>query len=298
MKIITDFDGTLTSIQYEFQLQRDILFNIFKEIFGSDIEIFQKLWDHASAVVEINSADYGWLNNGRISAYSDEDLFINLSSTVTWIENWLKTDEAGYEAVRERLKDQDYPFSHHAEKSHQEIDCAELSAFNCPEPGAVSTINTLLDQDCEVVVVSNSPASRIIEKLDTVGLKPVDHEDNPSARFRVRGHANKFVLDDQPENIEINGRIVDVARSSYRDIIEQERPQAIIGDVFSLDLALPQAMCVASPNLYEGMQLYLRTRTYTPQWAINCILEPQIKSVASLRLLNHFSDLPDLLRKR
>ena len=57
----------------------------------------------------------------------------------------------------------------------------------------------------------------------------------------------------------------------------------------------PLEMARREPLVYEDMQLYLRVRPYTPQWAIDCMLNPPSDCPASLRLLNHFNDLPSLM---
>ena len=57
-------------------------------------------------------------------------------------------------------------------------------------------------------------------------------------------------------------------------------------------------MARREPMVYEDMQMYLRTRSYTPQWAIDCALNPPADAPVTVRLLNHFTDLPMLIHKR
>ncbi len=114
----------------------------------------------------------------------------------------------------------------------------------------------------------------------------------------MRGNAHKFRLGDNPQPVDFGDRQVDADRPYYADILRKERPQAVVGDVFSLDLALPFDMARREPMIYEDMQVYLRVRPYTPQWAVDSVLNP-IEGVPIIaRLLNQFDDLPKLILKR
>ena len=297
MKIITDFDGTLTNIQFEYEYELNALMKSLLEICDNDRALLDSIMEEAAEHVDAHSDQHGWHNHGRITAFSDEDLFMHLSSYMECLDNWLRHGHGRVMQIHDRVKQLGHSLSTLTEHAHHEINLAPLCDFNTPEPEAVTAIRSLLAQDYEVVIVSNSPASRIVQKLEYVGLKPVDHEANPSAQFRVRGHAGKFVLDATPEVVAFGSRQVDVARNGYRTIIEQERPHAIIGDVFSLDLALPVHMSCQEPKVYDGLQLYLRMRSYTPQWAVECALNPPSEAAATVGLLNHYTDLESLLRK-
>ncbi|MCL2325647.1 MAG: hypothetical protein FWC40_04015 [Proteobacteria bacterium] len=297
MKIITDFDGTLTNIQYEYDYQHNVLMKSLLEVCNNDQALLDSIFEEVVEYVDAQGDQHGWQSHGRITAFSDEDLFMRLSAYMACLEGWLRHGHGRVIQIHDRVKALGHSLSTLADHAHQEINLAPLCDFNTPEPEAVTAIRSLLAQDYEVVIVSNSPASRIVKKLEYVGLKPVDHEANPSAQFRVRGHAGKFVLDVTPELVTFGSRQVDVARSGYRAIIEQERPHAIVGDVFSLDLALPVHMSCQEPKVYDGLQLYLRMRSYTPQWAVDCALNPPSEAAATLGLLNHYTDLESLLRR-
>lgn len=297
MKILFDFDGTLTNIQHEQELELAYLRSLVFKYCAIEPERFDELYRVACLAVRQSPDQFGWYDNGRISAYSDEDLFMTVASAMTLLDHWLETADSRVASICALMHASGKTFMEMTEETHAALNAKPLCPFNTPEPDAVRAILTLLDRDWEIVIASNSPASRIIEKCEFVGLKPVAHEDNPSARFRIRGNAAKFRLGPTPEPVPFHDRTVDLSRPSYADIISRERPQVVVGDVFSLDLALPFELSRRDPMVYEDMQLYLRVRDYTPQWAVSCMLEPPEQSPVISRLLNHFVDLPSLVLK-
>ena len=297
MKFLLDFDGTLTNIQTEYQFDHDSIVKRMAEI-GIPTDRFGALFDKAVDDIMQRPTEYGWPDNGRLTAFADEDIFMKIIAGIARIDEWIHSEDTAYDDIRKALSDNHISLMELAEECHLALNREPLDAFNTPQPEVVNALRTLLDRDCEIVIASNSAAQRVIEKLEFVDLKPVAHEDNPSARFRVRGHAKKYALDDNPRPVQFGNRTIDVARSHYAQIIREERPQVIIGDVFSLDLALPIEMARNDPMIYGDMQIYLRTRPYTPQWAIDCILNPPQDCPVIARILNHFDDLPNLVLRR
>jgi len=162
------------------------------------------------------------------------------------------------------------------------------------DPIVGDVLRGFLNQGIDVVVVSNSATDRVMELLETVGLEPRAHVDDPSAQLRVRGGARKFELADDPEGFELHGFRFDVARPPYRTILSEEVPDAVIGDVFSLDLALPLYLTRTEPDTFRSMKILLRTRQYTPEWSKGiCSRTDEVN--AHMGLLEEFGDLPSAL---
>jgi hypothetical protein len=80
----------------------------------------------------------------------------------------------------------------------------------------------------------------------------------------VRGSASKWLIGSDAA-IDIAGRRIFVDRPRYRAAIEAEEADLVVGDVFSLDLALPHVMrthgMAAAPR-----SLVLRHHPHTPSW--------------------------------
>jgi hypothetical protein len=140
------------------------------------------------------------------------------------------------------------------------------------EPEAVETIRRLIARGVEVVVVSNSGTERICQMLSGVGLKPVPHEAGVTSSLRVRGGARKFWLGDQSDCLVAGPYAVEVDRPLYRQILEEEKPDIVVGDVFSLDLALPVALASQRQAGLAELRAILRRRPYTPKWSQEFLL--------------------------
>ena len=57
---------------------------------------------------------------------------------------------------------------------------------------------------------------------------------------------------------------VDIARPDYERVLREERPDAVVGDVFSLDLALPLAFKRRDPA-WRHVRLFWLVHPYTPE---------------------------------
>ena len=67
------------------------------------------------------------------------------------------------------------------------------------------------------------------------------------------------------ELLELGPVRIEVARPHYAEVLEEERPDAVVGDVVSLDLALPLAWKRGRPEWRE-LRLWWLVRPYAPQW--------------------------------
>ena len=108
-----------------------------------------------------------------------------------------------------------------------------------------------------IIIVSNSPKD-LIENI----LKKNGVENMPT---KIIDNAKKDFIDDSfdkvPKYLNKYFKIL-LRRPCYFQILEDLRNsyeiRLVVGDMFSMDLALP---------LYLGMQIVLRKRFYTPYWA-------------------------------
>jgi hypothetical protein len=106
----------------------------------------------------------------------------------------------------------------------------------------------------------------------------------------VRGSAAKWQLGHTDEVLEIAGRPIFVDRPRYRDAIMAENPDVIIGDVFSLDLALPHVMRT-SGHPTAPRRLVLRRHSHTPTWVLGNRAGGAIDHV-----VDHVGELADVVR--
>jgi hypothetical protein len=108
----------------------------------------------------------------------------------------------------------------------------------------------------------------------------------------LRGEARKQVLTADPaRTVAFGERPVSVDRSFYRAALEAERPDVVVGDVFSLDLALPLTMAADGHPSCRPLCLLARTR-FTPRWSLELA---RGGSLPGLRLLESLTDLVPLV---
>ena len=153
MKILLDFDGTLTNIEQEYEFECRYIMSELKREFGLDEETINALFDVAKAHVADNACEHGWCDNDRISAYCDEDLFMTVASTMTLLDKWLAAADERADVLRKHGVAGATPMMDLTQRAHAAINAEPLSAFNTPEPVVVKAIHELLERDCEVVVV-------------------------------------------------------------------------------------------------------------------------------------------------
>ena len=112
---------------------------------------------------------------------------------------------------------------------------------------------------------SNSPPEKLGDLFAKIGV-------TEGAGLRWVGGAKKWWIDDPSSMHLFGGRHVRIDRPHYRAILEEVRPDVVVGDVTSLDLALPAAMRSAG-ELRAGTRLVLRRTSGSPDWATS---QPQL----------------------
>ena len=144
-----------------------------------------------------------------------------------------------------------------------------------------------------MVFASNAPAEKIIGWFGAHGFELVDgaHERaRLDAPLRVYGRAGKQQVAG-PRTLRLGGRAVHVDRPEYRAILDRERPDLVVGDVLSLDLATPLAMRVdgepGAPRAVGLMDL-----PHTPGWVQDAV-GPGPEQVDFL--LAHVTGLPRIV---
>lgn len=227
MKIVSDFDGVFTNPIGE----ADAIFRDFVQVSGShhglsDLEI-------QSVLNQIRRApwDYGWEHSGRLSAFANEDPFIELIALSSHLG----------------LRDVANACFHHVKKSSLAL-----------EPSAVAAAQRAIDQGHEIVIVSNSSSDRIERILESTGLVL-------PRGIRVRGDAQKYVTTPSSPTLTIDRYAIPLDRPIYREVLLSEKPDLVVGDVFSLDLSLPAAL--RAQGLLPHVQIALVERPYSPAWS-------------------------------
>jgi hypothetical protein len=266
MKLVSDFDGVWTLPGDEAGAQGAWLDRTLAEWAGETApETAAWLATARRAVAELPTR-YGWTSAGRLSAFADEDPFTRHSALLHYVLERSGADRTAA-ALRAAVEARGTTLDALGGRAHAE-GVAEVARTRGPGvlPDAAAAGRALLDAGDDVVVVSNSGTDKLAEWFAHAGVPTVVHPARAPGALRLRGAARKFVLDPaHARPLELGAVTIDVARPNYEEALRDEQPDAVVGDVFSLDLALPLALKRAEPA-FSRMRLFWLMRDYTPAW--------------------------------
>ncbi len=267
MKLLSDFDGVWTLPFAEGAAQGEELDRAILEALPAAMRAEGVEWlRRARAAVAAEPRRYGWAPGGRLSAFGDEDPFMPHSGLVHFAEQAGDGDPVA-RALREGLAARGKRVADLGGESHAAA-VARVVAERGPAivPAAREIMRPLEAAGIEVVVASNSGPEKLLAWFGHAGLRGVEHPAREPGALRLRGGARKFLTDDSRSvPLEIGGVRVETARPFYEAILADERPGAVVGDVFSLDLALPLRLKRTEPG-WQGLRILWLIQSYTPSW--------------------------------
>lgn len=291
MKFVFDFDGVMTTQIEEAHRVKQIFIEELVSRSGLGEERVSAMIERAYQEMHKNPHSHGWRDQGRVSAYANEDLFMENVGLASCLRELADTEHGEYREAREALQNTDAPgyinLSQHAyEKMVQETRQGKVKPV---DPKMAPLFKKIIDAGHLITVVSNSSTTRILDLLHQEGLTSAqDHDQDPQYNLRVRGDARKFDLGESQRGFEVNGYRVDTSRPKYERIIREERPNVVVGDVFSLDLSLPIHLSRIEPDTFGGMHVFLREQDYTPAWS-NKFMQENNEEHAKLHVINDLS---------
>lgn len=290
-KILSDFDGVWTNPVHEADSVRELMIAETARLTGRDPVAVAADYEAFRLLAMAAPAENGWapprFTGGRITAFVDEDPFCAGNAIAGVLGDLADTGSMGgtngldlelvarateyATAIRGRA------FGTGFESTSDFADHAFLSAtaaYRTEHPpalvdGAADIARGLLQAGVELVIVSNSGTDKILDWFGAMGIPGHDATEpapaGEAASIAVRGGAGKFILGETDASIVVADRTIYVDRPSYLTVLEAETPDLVIGDVFSLDLALPHVLrscgAIGAPR-----KLVLRRHEYTPAW--------------------------------
>ena len=109
-----------------------------------------------------------------------------------------------------------------------------------------------------------------------------------SGAMRIRGGARKYDLDETSSCFEAGPYRIETIRPVYEKILREERPDLVIGDVVTLDLALP--IRLAREKVIPSARVLLRVRDYTPEWS-RSFIEREVEGARAITKLEEILSL-------
>ncbi len=286
MKFIFDFDGVLTDQTEEANRYHELFCQNLVDLSGFPARETEKLIQETTSLIETAPHLHGWKVHGRVSAYANEDLLVANVGLAMCMDELADSGNPKFATVRKNLQDKNIPsFYELSQKSFGQM-IAETRAgkIHPLDPKTKTSFTKILNAGHKITVVSNSSTDRILNLLKNEKLDFVDHEKNPKANLRVRGGAKKFELAEVKQGFFVENYWVDTARPNFEKIIREEKPDVMIGDVFSLDLALPYYMAKTEPSSFVHLNLVLREQHYTPRWTKDFFAKSKEKNIQLLSI--------------
>lgn len=292
VKVLSDFDGVWTDQRAEARCVVDHFVARAAELAGVAADEAQADFDGLARALARAPAAHGWAPGeelspgagGVLTAFVDEDPLLLASA----LGRALGLDDAPQELRRymRAILGAGFP-SLSAFTNRCFLEATERFRSRAHElvvPRALEAFEALRAAGAELVIVSNSSTEKIAGLLGPLGL-PV------GGALRVRGHAAKFALGPSDRHELLGGRRVALDRPRYLRALEEEQPDVVIGDVYSLDLALPLWLRRQRHAAAPGT-LVLHRHVHTPDWVL-----AQVRPGAVDHAVDHLEQLAVIVRQ-
>jgi hypothetical protein len=262
-KILSDFDGVWTDQANEAEAVRRFAMREIAILLGIGGQTAEHWYETFAGIVTGTPHEHGWAPDGRITAYVDEDPLCETSAISRWLA---VTDHTVGSGLRSAILGKGFADMHAFSEHLFHGGVAVFRSENPPwiVPRARAMLDALHEQGAEIVVVSNSSSEKLISFFTSVGI---DASEDDGHELRVRGSACKWMVEGDA-TITVGGRTIFVDRPRYRSLVADEMPDLIVGDVFSLDLAMPHVMRTQRANGAPRL-LALRRHSHTPAWVLD-----------------------------
>ena len=274
MKLLSDFDGVWTHPREEGIAQGVLLDELLLLSSPASEREATRAWIvTARRAVLAEPSLYGWAPGGRLSCFADEDPFAKHSALLHYLHLKSAADPVAARLVQAVLASGHGSLEDFGGWCHRaSVRILQLSRGPAILPTAAQAGLDMLRGGIDVVVVSNSGTQKLVDWFGPTAVPTVVDDPAhpaPPATMRLRGNALKFVLDETQRSPLTAGSVtVETARPHYEKVIRAELegyagPAAVVGDLFSIDLALPLRLR-RTEAAFAGLRLFWIVRDYTP----------------------------------
>lgn len=268
--LVTDFDGVWTEPEREARAVYAHLVTELARVSGRPAEAVWELVERHAARVRAHPDRFGWPIEGVFTSYVDEDYFAFPAAVGRSIEEEREPEAAALHACVRREFPNMGAFLDHC--YHSTGDRFRAEVRHDLAAGAERVLAWLLEQGMAVTFVTNAPLVKVVDWFGVNGVAVADARDpaHAAAPLRAYGRAGKQWLGDTSQALDCAGRLVRTDRPQYREILERERPEVVLGDVLSLDLAQPLALRAQRRPGAPAFVGLLR-RAHTPRWVLDSV---------------------------
>jgi FMN phosphatase YigB (HAD superfamily) len=303
IKLISDFDGIWTNQEEEAKYMQIFILNILAGITGNDKREIETIINSINEEMNKGPHLYGWRYRGETPAFYGEDPFGDNNAFFDFIEQNY-TNKKIYTNLQEiRRKILDTGFESLEQFSNY---CFTESTTMFKEEGklephtkAKETISKLMEKGVELVVASNSSTDKLEYLFGKLGHKMNEKIPDSHGEIRARGNSMKFAIDrgytELPPLLEVTSNYkIPLRRKFYHQLLKEEKPDFVVGDVFSLDIALPLYLSLNDEN-FKGLKIIQKIQKYTPEWVKDYLKKEEFRKI--VYMINDIEELPEIIKK-
>lgn len=294
IKLLSDFDGIWTNQEEEASYMRTFMENKLAEISGRNTGEIIRMIERINETMRITPHLYGWKYKSETPAFFGEDQFGDNNAIIDFIEQnnvkkkpdkdllQIKILDAGFESLEQ--------FSTYCFTESTRIFREEGRLRPCES--ASKTAAKLLEGGVDLTVASNSGTDKIQYLFGKMG-----YDLKSESRIHTRGNAMKFVIEKDynalPSYLEVNSEYkIPLRRKYYHELLLEEKPGYVIGDVFSLDIALPLYLSL-NDERFMGLKLILKVQNHTPEWVKQFLRKKEFWGIVFM--IADIEELPDTI---
>lgn len=305
MKLVSDFDGIWTDQNKEAVYVWNYITDKISDITDFPSEEVTELLEGCKKEMDKTPWEYGWFNNGRISAYFREDPFGDNNAMFNYIHR--AANENSHSVFRQKLfviKKAIIKNGYESAEKFSNVCFMESSKLFkesgklATQPGAKKALDSVLKKGVNIVVASNSSTEKIEHLFLKLGKQPTNERSFKPGNVHARGDSMKFVItpdfDELPSTMNITAKYkVQLRRKSYYDLIVDESPDYIIGDVFSLDIALALHLRLRDSR-FINMKIIQKVQKHTPGWVKDFLGADEFKDFVFM--IEDIGELADVIK--
>jgi FMN phosphatase YigB (HAD superfamily) len=307
IKLLSDFDGVWTDQESEADYVNKFIIRKISDLSKFNPAEVREILKECRKTIEKTPHNYGWHFENYFACYYGEDPFGDNNAIFDYInKSASKSSYSNYKQNLAIIKDSVLTKTGNKSLSDFSNECFVKSTGQFkqegklrPVPSAGDTIKKLNDNGIEIVIVSNSNTDKIEHLFFKAGHKATNEKSLKRGKLHAIGDARKYIIDpsfkEVPEKLTIKSNFNPyLRRRNYFKILLEEKPDYVLGDVFSLDLALPLYLRLKDPG-FKNLKVIQKIQPHTPAWVKDYLKSKKLNGIAYT--VKDVSELPEIIKK-
>ncbi|MDZ4710814.1 MAG: hypothetical protein SGI89_00650 [bacterium] len=305
MKLISDFDGIWTEQGDEAGFVWNYIIDAVTVLSGYQRKSTELFLQQCKLEMNKNPEKHGWFIGDDAACFYTEDPYGDNNAVFNYISK-VNTDKLSADFAEQLIVIRESIIKKYKSLSDFSQECFTLATGYYkslgrlePVSNAEAIVREINSLGIDIVVVSNSTTDKIKYLFSRASVEVSSDPLAQRKKVHARGDAKKYMVYNSDSTLEkgykINHKIeVPLRRSNYHQILIEEKPDFVIGDVFSLDIALPLHLRM-NDKKFSKLKVIQRVQTYTPDWVKDHLSKAEFKDIAFM--VNNVTELPEVLSR-